>query len=158
VCSSIAVGIVYCLVCIYSLLLWKHVWAVKGGILSLQPMKVWVTKRREWGFSELYQVQNLYSTELAAGLPLRFSGSLCSYLLRACITRTLIFAALGDFGWVRTRPYFLTTVGISKLWDFGLLPRSHVQVTSQPVFGLHAKAALLRVHRLIPVSCWRGFC
>lgn len=131
----------------------------EGRGLSLQPIEVWVTQRNEWSCSELYQVQNLCSTELVAGLLLRFfSGCLCSYVLRACITRTLIFAALGDFGWVRTHPYFLTTVGISRLWDLGLLPHYRVQALSQPMSGLHTKVLPMRVHCLTPESCCHGFC
>lgn len=131
----------------------------EGRGLSLQPIEVWVTQRNEWSCSELYQVQNLYSTELVAGLLLHFfSGSLCYYVLRACITRTLIFAALGNFGWVRTHPYFLTTVGISRLWDLGLLPHYRIQALSQPMSGLHTKALLRRVHCLTPGSCCHGFC
>lgn len=72
--------------------------------------------------------------------------------------KTLIFAALGEFGCVRTCPYFLAVVGGCPNCGFGLPPRSHVQLLSQPVSGLHAKAVLLRVHHLPPVSCCCGFC
>lgn len=130
----------------------------EGRGLSLQPIKIWVTKKHEWSFTELYRVQSLHITELVAELLLHFSESLCSYVIRARITRTLIFAALGDFDWVRTHPYFLTTVGISRRWDFGLLPHSCIQVLSQTMSGLPTKAVLFRVHHLTPVSCCHGFC
>lgn len=159
VCSSIAEGLAHWIFLYFFLFYYGSMFDQWRRGLSLQPIKVRVTKRHEWCFSVLYQVQTLYSTELAAGLLLHFfSESLCSYIIRACIIRTLIFATLGDFGWVGTCPYFLTTACISKLWDFALLPHSHVQILSQPVSGLHTKAVLLRVCYLTPVSCCCGFC
>lgn len=106
----------------------------------------------------LYHIWNGYGEELVAGLCDYFSGSLCSYVFRACITKALIFAALGNFKWVRTHPLFLTIVGLSKIRVFDLLSHHHVQLLFQPMSRLYIKVVPLRVHYLALASCCCGFC